>query len=123
MDLLIHTSDIKVDELRPNKLPGVTKPCICFSLNQFISHFGQYIYLFSKRTLEEKFFVDRVPSKGLRIFQQTRMNREPIDYDYRSIDLEWEFHVYNSIDIKLYCLGIITNFNYMKGVLEKRMSV
>lgn len=124
-DLLIHTSNVRVDVLVPNKLPGHGRydlPCICFSLNQFISHFGEYIYLFKKDTLEKNFKVDRIPSKGIGMYSQIHVKREPIEYNYRSIDLEWEFRVYNSIDVQLYGLGVITNFNHMKGVLEKRMS-
>ena len=121
-DLLIHTSDKKVDILKPNKISEWDKPCICFSLNQFVSFFGEYIYLFQKKILEENFFVEKVLSKGVGSSSTTYFKHVPTKYRYRSEDLGYEFRVYQPIDAQRYCLGIITNFNHLKGVLERKIN-
>lgn len=120
-DLLIHTSNVRVDVLEPNKLPGFDRPCICFSLNQFISFFGEYIYLFKKDILEKNFFIEKVPTEGVGLYDEVNVNRITIEYRYRSDKLGNEFRIYDPIDVQRYGLGVVTNFNHLKGVLEKRM--
>jgi len=120
-DLLIHTSNIKVDILKPSKSSGSDRPSICFSSNQFISFFGEYIYIFKKKVLEENFFVDSLPSKGVGLYMTESLRYIPIEYKYRSQDLGIEFRIYQPIDVPRYCLGVVTNFNHLKGVLERKM--
>lgn len=117
-DLLIHTSNKKVDILIPNKVPGYPEPCIFFSLNQFISYFGEYVYLFEKDILEKNFFVESNPTRGVEYSVKLGFEKE---YRYNSKDLGQEFKIYQPIDIQRYCMGIIINFNYLKGTLEKRI--
>jgi len=50
------------------------------------------------------------------------MKTIPIEYRYRSEDLGHEFRVYQPIDVQRYCLGVITNFNHLKGVLERKIN-
>jgi len=121
-DLLIHTSDKLVDILKPNKVCEYDRPCICFALNQFISYFGEYIYLFDMETLEENFFIKIIPTKGVEAYTYVSGMGFDKEYRYSSQPLKEEFRIYESIDLKRYCLGIISNFNYLKGVLETRLS-
>lgn len=120
-DLLIHTSSVRVDVLEPNKLPGFTIPCVCFSRNQFISYFGEYVYLFSKSVLEEDFFVEQCYSKGVQACHYVDMEGMPSEYRFKSEDLGYEYRVYHSVDVRRYGLGVITNFNHLRGVLEKKL--
>ena len=116
-DLLIHTSHIKTDILIPNKIPG---GCICFSLNQFISYFGEYIYIFKRKTLEKDFYIEIIPSGGVELYFRGFKAGLDKEYRYRSEDLGQEFRIYSSIDVQRYGIGIMTNFNHMKGVLEEK---
>lgn len=116
-DLLVHTSKVKVDILEPKKISD-DRPCICFSLNQFISHFGQYVYLFIKEDLEKNFYVNRISSKGLECYSKLPYEME---IRYRSKDLGEEYRIYKPIDTQQYCIGILTDFNYMEGRLEKKL--
>ena len=118
---MIHTSDVRVDVLNPRKLPGEYIPCICFSLNEFISFFGLYIYLFKRRVLEENFYVKKISSSGVSLSQRTYMGPIPKEYYYRSQDLEYEFRIYSPVEVARYGLGMITQFNHLKGILETRM--
>ena len=120
-DLLIHTSNIKVNILKPSKSLGSNRPSVCFSLNQFISFFGEYIYIFSKKVLEENFFVDQLDSEGVGLYLTHYLRNIPVAYEYRSQKLGKEFRIYQSIDVPRYCLGVITNFNHLQGILERRM--
>jgi hypothetical protein len=117
-DLLIHTSDKKVDILIPQKILGYeNKPCICFSLNQFISFFGGYVYLFEKSVLEKNFEIKIFLSGGVECITSVGYQT----YNYRSQDLGQEFRIYQPIDVQQYGIGIITNFNHMKGILEQKL--
>jgi hypothetical protein len=122
-DLLIHTSDKKVDVLLPQSEHEDCRPCICFSLNQFISFFGQYTYLFEKEILEKNFAVRRIPSQGVECFANVRGNFEQHEQGVRFVsqELGWEFRVYEPINVERYWLAILTNFNHMKGVLETKL--
>jgi hypothetical protein len=121
-DLLIHTSDKKVDILMPSKVDGVERPCICFSLNQFIPFFGDYVYLFERDELVDKFKVGKYPTKGVE--QASKLfhpkTGEEISYRYQSGDLGWEYRIYEPVDVQRYAIGVITNFNHMQGVLEEK---
>jgi len=117
--LLIHTSNVRVDILEPQKLPGYDKLCICFSLNQFVSYFGEYVYLFDRIILEKNFYVEVLPSGGVECSIRLRFDKE---YRYRSEDLGQEFRIYEPIDVQRYGIGIITNFNHLKGNLEERIN-
>ena len=119
-DLLIHTSNIKVDILKPNKINSHQRPCICFSLNQFISHFGEYIYLFEKDILEKNFHIEEVISGGVECMAAFESYPRHHILRYRSQELGKEFRIYKSVDVHLFAIGIINNFNHMKGVLERR---
>jgi len=120
-DLLIHTTKVKVDVLQPSKIMDHERPYICFSLNQFISHFGQYIYLFIKEDMEQKFRIKKVPSGGLEATAMFYRLGEPIEYKYGSRDLGDEYRIYEPVDIGRHCIGILTDFNYMEGRLETRL--
>jgi len=117
--LLIHTSNVKVDVLRP-QIQKYGKPCICLSLNQFISHFGEYIYLFQKEVLEKNFYIEEISSGGVECLAELNFYPNRHTLKYRSKDLGQEFRIYEPIDVGRYGIGIISNFNHMKGVLEKK---
>jgi len=120
-ELLIHTSNVRVDILEPQKLQGYDRPCICFSLNQFVSYFGEYVYLFYRIVLEKDFYVEVLPSMGVK--SSIRLHSDRVrEYRYRSEDLGQEFRIYKPIDVKHYGIGVITNFNHLKGILEKRIN-
>jgi hypothetical protein len=116
-DILIHATNIKTKILFPHKIPG-GDICICFSLNKFISYFGEYNYLFWKSELERDFKVKELsPSGSIRVINKISYNKE---YRFTSDFVDREFRIYQPIEIDIYCIGIIQNFNYMKGILEKK---
>ena len=113
MDLLIHVSDIKTNILDPN-IKGLGY--VCFSENIFISHFGQYIYLFDKKVLDENFKLFEQFSGSLGFVG----NMERYKYRFESVSLEKEYRIYTPINVNKFGIGVITQFNHLKGVFEKQ---
>lgn len=118
-DLLIHTTDVRVDVLKPAPVAG-DEPCICFSLNIFIAHFGQYVYLFDKAEMRRCFRVERRPSRGVEIAMFISRGSYEDAIGFRGQDLGDEYRIYEPIDVDEHCIAVIKNFNHMKGVLERR---
>lgn len=111
-DLLIHTSDIIVDVLKP------VKGEICFSLNQFMPCFGQYVYLFFKDVLENNFDVEERHTKGKAACVYTSINDTKKVFRYNSQPLGKEYIIRQPIDVWRHCINVITLFSTFKGELE-----
>jgi len=113
--ILCHVSDEKYDVLIPQ--PGTD--AICLSENKFVTYFGQYLYLFELGVLERDFRIRRLPTTGL--YSSVHLGGRS-GYDsirYRSQSLEYEWRVYEPIDVKKYSIGIVEHWDHMKGVVGK----
>jgi len=122
-DILIHTSKVWVDTLHPKKLPGEEFPCICFTLNQLAPYFGEFVYLFDKQVLMNNFIVERFPSSHVECIAKLNLYGVQGSIRFKSDDLKEEFRIYNQpITVERYGIGVLTNYNHMKGVLETRLA-
>ena len=121
--LLVHTTDVEVPVLRPAKIHD-GDVCVCFSEDRFIPHFGGYLYVFEKETLERNFVMRHCRTGGIFLcqsFPEDMYHAGPVHYRFRSEDLEWEYRVYQPIDVAQYALGVLHLFDVMKGELEVRL--
>ena len=122
MKLLIHTSKVKVDVLKPSKVDS-DDPCICFSEDCFIPEFGQYIYIFEKEVLCRGFSVRPVPHPGrlraMGSFPMTSRFCPRVDYEFESFPLEYEYRIYRPIDVNRLSIGVITTFPHSLRLIEK----
>jgi len=113
MTILCHVSDKLYPVLEPQKPDN----CIYFSENKFISFFGEYLYLFDLKTLQDNFRIKKRPTTGLKTmcFIENRLGPEEIRYHSKS--LEWEWVCYNPIPVDQFALGVIEHWNHMEGVI------
>lgn len=118
-NLLFHVSDKIYPVLLPKQNDNYEKS-ICLSENCFISHFGQYLYIFEKQILHDNFCMKEVSTEGLHRYICLN-TKEPQEIRFRSDSLGKEYRIYRPIDIDKFCLGIVEHFNHLKGELETRM--
>jgi len=113
--ILCHVSDEKYDVL----IPQPPTDAICLSENKFITYFGQYLYLFELGVLERDFKIRKLQTTGLwgQAWIPESLGCDTIRY--RSQSLEYEWRVYEPIDVEKYSIGIVEHWDHMKGVIGK----
>jgi len=117
-DLLFHVSDEKYAVLDPDNCK-TSDNCIFFSKNIFISYFGQFLYIFDYKALEEDFRIHCVNTDGID-YHREQIGRyyKKTEYRYRSQPLGMEYRIYDKIDVERYCLGIAEHYNSEKGEFQ-----
>ncbi len=75
--------------------------------------------MFEKSVLEKNFYIGTYRTGGVEVSQMVGYEKS---YKYKSDDLGLEYRIYQPIDVQHYCLGVITNFNHIKGILEERFA-
>ena len=122
--LLFHVSDEKYDTLKPHgsfmRADDLDSygPCICFSADKFISHFGQYVYIFSFRTLNSAFRIDVINSGRLR---ECCFVGEGKTHIFNSQELGDEYRIHEEIDVDKYSLGVAEHWNHAEGNITTLM--
>lgn len=108
-NVLCHVSDKKYDVLKP------IDRYIYFSENNFISYFGQYLYIFDKQLLIDKYGVVKQVSKGL--CSTFQMDYEFVYFKSKELGGEWiSQSEINTSD----AICILEHWNHMEGVIGKR---
>ena len=113
--LLFHVSDEKYDILKPQSRYG-RRSCICFSSDKFISNFGQYVYIFLFKTLNNVFRIDIIDSGGLNCLVFMAANEST--YRFKSRELGDEYRIYQPIDVDKYSVGVGEHWNHAEGDIE-----
>jgi hypothetical protein len=110
--LLYHVSDFKVDILKPQ---CYRESSICFSEDCFLGFLGQYLYIFSFDVLSNNFNLTKNMTGGAKAYCKTETGKGAKEYLFSSKSIDYEYRVYESIQINKYCLSVVKNYNVLKG--------
>ena len=117
--LLFHVSRKKHNVLmpKPGKKHGVKKyeKCVCFSMDKFISYFGQWIYIFDYEYLKGLFKIIKKESRGL----QTITTDDKKKYTYEATHLGFEYRIFKPIDVNKHAISVAKNYNCLEGTWEE----
>lgn len=111
--LLYHSFDRRVDILEPRKY---SCGCICLSEGVFLGYLGEYLYIFEHETLQKHFNLTSNPTTGAQAFSRVNFEQKRM-YHFISDSIEKEFRIYEPIDIGRYAIGVVQNYNVLKGEL------
>lgn len=107
MNLLVHVSkQPNLKTLKPlYKDEDTKKKCICFSINEFVSYFGDYIYAFDFDELKKHYnIVRRVCINGM--YNAVKIKGRKIIMEMAKLK---EYRIYEEVDCK-YCLNTIKHY-------------
>ena len=112
--LLFHVCDFKTDILDPK---NYSKNAICLSEDAFVGSLGQWLYIFEYDMLVKNFNIQECTSGGAFRFISSHYN--PFKkYKFESNHLEKEYRIHRPINIKENAIGVVKNFNILKGELS-----
>jgi len=101
-----RTNNLKVLEPRYD-CRDTGKKAICFSINEFSSHFGEYVYIFEYKILSEHYkIIKKKNPESTTAIIAGRNGRVHIN----SKDKLEEYRIYEPVDCK-YCLGVLKHYN------------
>ena len=121
MNILIHVSDKRgLEWLDPEM--GEDGYVYFFS-NAFMSYFGQFLYLFGYKELSKHFEIERGASSFVSAGMGVRQDYGGARHiTFNSDRIPFEYKIRSPIDVARFCLGVIENFNYLKGEVEERLT-
>lgn len=120
MNIITHTTDKLFDTLVPQ--PVGKEKCICFAKGCFISWFGQYVYLFDLDRLKADGFTVKKIKSGCGVAAQVKVEKYNAHHAYESHEkLDYEYRVYEPINVKKYAVGVIKHFNHVDGILMDKL--
>jgi len=94
---------------------------ISFSINCFVSKFGNYIYIFDFEQLKKDFGLKKHKAKKGENRFSYNVNTEVASHTFCSAQLKDEWRAYKNVDLERYCLGVAKHFDESKTLIEEKI--